>query len=111
MNEIIPSQPIGLPSPIMLPAPTTPITIRRATMDDLPFIDALQKLHSQQLGFLKWAALEQKVAKEKVLIDLGCSSHNAMWEKNHLLLFKATVEWLKQGKVEGASQGMLKLGY
>src|SRR5882672_3761659 len=28
-------------------------------------------------------------SKEKVIVDLACSSHNAMWEKNHLLLFKA----------------------
>jgi esterase/lipase len=48
---------------------------------------------------------------EKVLVDLGCSSHNAMWEKNHLLLFRASLEWLAQGTVNGAKQGMLRLGY
>ncbi len=48
---------------------------------------------------------------EKVFIDLGCSSHNAMWEKNHLILFKATLEWLTTGTVNGQKQGMLKLGY
>jgi hypothetical protein len=30
----------------------------------------------------------------KVLIDPACSSYNAMWEKNHLLLFRASLEWL-----------------
>ena len=40
-----------------------------------------------------------------------CSSHNAMWEKNHLLLFKASLEWLTDGSVNGAKEGMLKLGY
>jgi hypothetical protein len=50
-------------------------------------------------------------AKEKVFIDLGCSSHNAMWEKNHLILFKATLEWLTAGSVNGQKEGMLKLGY
>ncbi len=50
-------------------------------------------------------------AKQKVIIDLACSSHNAMWEKNHLLLFKASLEWLKDGKVNGVSQGELRLGY
>ena len=48
---------------------------------------------------------------EKVFIDLGCSSHNAMWEKNHLTLFKATLEWLTAGSVNAQKQGMLKLGY
>ncbi len=50
-------------------------------------------------------------SKEKVLIDLGCASHNAMWERNHLLLFKASLEWLKDGQVNGMSEGELKLGY
>jgi pimeloyl-ACP methyl ester carboxylesterase len=48
---------------------------------------------------------------QKVFIDLGCSSHNAMWEKNHLILFKASLEWLEKGTVEGQSNTMLKLGY
>jgi pimeloyl-ACP methyl ester carboxylesterase len=48
---------------------------------------------------------------QKVFIDLGCSSHNAMWEKNHLALFQASLEWLDKGTVNGQSQGMLKLGY
>jgi pimeloyl-ACP methyl ester carboxylesterase len=50
-------------------------------------------------------------SKQKVIIDLACSSHNAMWEKNRLLLFKASLEWLKDGKVKGTSEGELKLGY
>ena len=50
-------------------------------------------------------------AEKKVFIDLACSSHNAMWEKNHLLLFQASAEWLTKGTVNGLQQGMLKLGY
>jgi pimeloyl-ACP methyl ester carboxylesterase len=48
---------------------------------------------------------------QKVIVDLGCSSHNAMWEKNHLLLFEASAEWLRDGKVRSQSEGELKLGY
>ena len=48
---------------------------------------------------------------KKVFVDLACSSHNAMWEKNHLLLFKASLEWLTQGSVDGKQEGMLRLGY
>jgi pimeloyl-ACP methyl ester carboxylesterase len=50
-------------------------------------------------------------AERKVFVDLACSSHNAMWEKNHLLLFKASMEWLTKGSVNGLEEGMLKLGY
>jgi pimeloyl-ACP methyl ester carboxylesterase len=48
---------------------------------------------------------------KKVFIDLACSSHNAMWEKNRLLLFHASLEWLTQGTVQGKQEGMLRLGY
>lgn len=50
-------------------------------------------------------------AREKVFVDLACSSHNAMWETNHTLLFRASREWLSDGSVNGAKQGMLRLGY
>ncbi|HZM62696.1 MAG TPA: alpha/beta fold hydrolase [Vicinamibacterales bacterium] len=50
-------------------------------------------------------------AKQKVFVDLGCSSHNAMWERNHLLLFRASLEWLEKGTVNGAQDGMIRLGY
>lgn len=50
-------------------------------------------------------------AEAKVFVDLGCSSHNAMWEHNHLLLFRASLEWLTAGTVDGKKQGMLQLGY
>jgi pimeloyl-ACP methyl ester carboxylesterase len=50
-------------------------------------------------------------ASEKVFVDLACSSHNAMWETNHTLLFRASREWLTSGSVNGMKQGTLKLGY
>jgi pimeloyl-ACP methyl ester carboxylesterase len=50
-------------------------------------------------------------AERKVFIDLACSSHNAMWEKNHLLLFQASLDWLTKGSVNGQQEGMQKLGY
>jgi pimeloyl-ACP methyl ester carboxylesterase len=50
-------------------------------------------------------------AKQKLFIDLACSSHNAMWEKNHNLLFRASLEWLTRGSVNGSQDGMLRLGY
>jgi pimeloyl-ACP methyl ester carboxylesterase len=48
---------------------------------------------------------------QKVFIDLACSSHNAMWEKNHMLLFRASLDWLQNGSVNGTKSGMLRLGY
>jgi len=54
---------------------------------------------------------EDLAAEQKVLLDLGCSSHNAMWERNHLILFRASLEWLTSGTVEGTKSGIVKLGY
>jgi pimeloyl-ACP methyl ester carboxylesterase len=50
-------------------------------------------------------------SQQKVFVDLACSSHNAMWERNHRLLFGASLEWLTQGTVNGTKQGSIKLGY
>jgi fermentation-respiration switch protein FrsA (DUF1100 family) len=48
---------------------------------------------------------------QKIFVDLGCSSHNAMWENNHRLMFKASLEFLNGGTVNGTKSGMLKMGY
>ncbi len=48
---------------------------------------------------------------QKVFIDLACSSHNAMWERNHRLLFRASLDWLTLGSVNGQQQGTVRLGY
>ena len=50
-------------------------------------------------------------ATDKILIDLGCASHNAMWETNHLALFNASLEWLTSGTVNNMRTGVLRLGY
>ncbi len=57
------------------------------------------------------AAYDDSGATDKVLIDLGCSSHNAMWETNHLAMFNASREWLTSGTVGGARSGVVRLGY
>jgi esterase/lipase len=48
---------------------------------------------------------------QKVFVDLACSSHTAMWEKNRLLMFRASLEWLTNGTASGAKDGTLRLGY
>lgn len=48
---------------------------------------------------------------QKVFVDLACSGHNAMWERNHALLFAASLEWLQKGTYNGQSKGEFKLGY
>ena len=50
-------------------------------------------------------------APKKLMVDLACSSHNAMWEKNRLLMFRASLDWLTTGAVNGMKDGTLRLGY
>lgn len=57
------------------------------------------------------AAYTDLGATDKVLVDLACASHNAMWESNHLLLFAASLDWLTKGEVAGTRRGEVKLGY
>ena len=57
------------------------------------------------------ALYDDSGAPEKMLIDLGCASHNAMWESGHLTLFNASLEWLKEGAVNGQRSGVLRLGW
>jgi pimeloyl-ACP methyl ester carboxylesterase len=57
------------------------------------------------------AFYEDLGSTDKVLIDLACSGHPAMWEKNRMLLFKASLEWIRDGKIAGMSRGEMKLGY
>lgn len=57
------------------------------------------------------AAFDDLGAPDKVLIDLGCTSHNAMWETNHALMFAASLEWLTKGTVDGQRTGTVRKGY
>ncbi len=44
-------------------------------------------------------------ANQKVLIEMRCSSHNAMWEKDAAQLFDASFQWLNTTTYTGASSG------
>src|SRR5438034_2560450 len=59
MSAIIPTPP---------PAPRCPINIRPATMNDLAFIDSLQKLHAKQVGWMPTKQLEGKIEKGQVIV-------------------------------------------
>ncbi|MDQ6931844.1 MAG: lysophospholipase, partial [Candidatus Eremiobacteraeota bacterium] len=49
-------------------------------------------------------------SRHKVFINLACASHDAQWEKNHTLLFRASLQWLMDGAVNGVQDGVLHLG-
>ncbi len=49
-------------------------------------------------------------SSNKVPLYLACSSHDAMWETNRILLFNASLEWLRSGTVGGIENGEVRLG-
>jgi pimeloyl-ACP methyl ester carboxylesterase len=69
-------------------------------------------VHDGQISADRVQALYEDLgAEQKVLVDLGCSSHAAMWERNHELLFKASLDWLTTGVIDGMEQGVVRMGY
>jgi esterase/lipase len=44
-------------------------------------------------------------AEQKVLLEMHCSSHNAMWERDAEALFEATYQWLSTTTYMGQSSG------
>jgi pimeloyl-ACP methyl ester carboxylesterase len=68
--------------------------------------------HDKQVAPERVRALHEDLgSRDKVLVDLACSGHNAMWEKNHRLLFEASLTWLRDGKVNDVRNGQVRLGY
>jgi pimeloyl-ACP methyl ester carboxylesterase len=57
------------------------------------------------------AVFDDLGSADKVFVDLACSSHVAMWEKNHSLLFAASLEWLTKGLIGETKNGVVRLGY
>jgi pimeloyl-ACP methyl ester carboxylesterase len=57
------------------------------------------------------AAFDAIGSADKVFVDLACSSHNAMWERNHRLMFDASRQWLQSGGLGEQKVGVVKLGY
>jgi pimeloyl-ACP methyl ester carboxylesterase len=71
----------------------------------------LSGVHDKQVGPMNVADLYMDIgAKQKILINLTCASHGAMWERGHLILFKASLEWLSKGTVNGKDTGVFQMG-
>ena len=113
-TEMLASDPVGATwGPGVRRAPESAGTWPSAFAKKLsvPFL-MVSGAHDKQVNPDRVRELYADIAStDKMFVDLACSSHNAMWERNHLLLFRASLEWLSQGTVNGMKSGMLKLGY
>jgi hypothetical protein len=68
---------LAIQAPQRLPAPAFPISIRPATLGDVPFIDRLQKQQSRQVGFFPTRAIEGKIDLGHVLIATAGGSQSS----------------------------------
>jgi N-acetylglutamate synthase-like GNAT family acetyltransferase len=93
MNEIITTTIADAATSRTLPVPAAPISVRLATVDDLAFIDALQKQHGKQLGFFPRAQMQGYVENGWMLIaeDAGtgervgyCASRDRYLKRDEL---------------------------
>jgi pimeloyl-ACP methyl ester carboxylesterase len=114
-TEMLASDPVGATwGPGVRRAPQTAVWGWTSAMAGKTMIPTLMVsgVHDKQVPQQRVQELFADLgATQKVFIDLACSSHNAMWEKNHLLLFRASLEWLNSGTVNGTKSGPLKVGY
>ena len=67
--QLIVRQPSAATSPALpVPTPRADVRVRLATLDDVPFMDSLQKLHARQLGYFPTKQFEGYVGMGAVLI-------------------------------------------
>lgn len=49
-------------------------------------------------------------AQNKVFVSIACATHFVVWEKQRRILYRASLDWLRSGRVAGASTGSLNVG-
>jgi pimeloyl-ACP methyl ester carboxylesterase len=70
----------------------------------------VDQMAPETLPAVMQAAYADLGTSHKVFLAMACTSHFALWETRHLVLFQASLEWLRDGSVSGQRQGTLRLG-
>lgn len=52
---------------------------------------------------------EQIGSKDKVFVSVSCASHFMVWEKQHRALQDASLEWLRDGRLQGFTHGEMRV--
>lgn len=67
-------------------------------------------IHDGQVPSERVRMLYEDLGSEsKVLIEMGCASHNAMWEMDADALFDASFQWISGGRYRGQTRGRFEL--
>src|SRR3954468_21845045 len=70
----------------IIPIPKIPITVRVGTLEDVPFLDSLQKIHTKQVGWMPTAQFEGKIKLGHVLVAESAETKVLSAESNVSLL-------------------------
>src|SRR5262245_23830654 len=104
----------GTPGSAIAPVPRCTVSVRSATKADLPFIDALQRMHSHMVGWMPGKQLESYIASNSpgVLIaedehqtQLGyCIAKDQYMKRDDVgIVYQLNVMPLRQRHLVGAS--------
>src|SRR4051812_31398486 len=52
----------------IIPIPKADVSVREATLADVAFIDALQKMHGKQVGFMRTSWIEEKIRAGQIIV-------------------------------------------
>ena len=112
-DEMLASDPVGATWPqAVRRAPNTTVwgwnadVVRRMQTPML----IVQGIHDGQVAPERARALYSDLgAANKIFLDLGCASHNAMWEKDADALFDASYQWISGGRYRGQTRGRFEL--
>src|SRR5580658_10067187 len=110
--ELIVSHESESSSGIALPLPRAAIRIRPGTMDDVPFLDSLQKLHTKQVGWMPTKQFEGKIKLGHVIIaedeskqPVGyCIGNDQYFKRDDVgIIYQMNVVPMKQRALIGAT--------
>ncbi len=76
----------------------TPMLLIVGEHDNKSFINRAMELY------------EDSGAEEKVFVQIACASHFAQFESNRHLLFDASLQWLRNGSINGTRYGQIRIG-
>lgn len=72
---------------------------RKVTAPTLVMVGEFDRLAERKTVY------EQISSRDKVFLAIACASHFMIWEKQHAVLQRASLEWLSAGQIRGTTRG------
>ena len=78
---------------------------RKVTAPTLVMVGEFDRLAERKTVY------EQISSRDKVFLGIACASHFMVWEKQHSVLHRASLECLSKGQIQGATRGEFAVDY